>query len=133
MQRHYFTHNVYVLNLDLYDLIIGVDWMKAYRPITFDFRSLQLCFDNGGERVCLFGEGSNTDTLLQKESNDLKRKGELLMTSMPLSAHSDSLTYKYPLIYLNLLRLCLIAIKMYLENPTYYLPLEVLTIRFPLK
>ncbi|XP_071939819.1 uncharacterized protein [Coffea arabica] len=53
MQGHNFTQDVYVLDLEPYDLILGVDWMKHYSPMTFDFKELTLSFDKEGETVLL--------------------------------------------------------------------------------
>lgn len=56
MQGHRFSLNVYILNIEPYDLILGVDWMRAHCPITFDFRNLQLNFDKQGQQVLLQGD-----------------------------------------------------------------------------
>lgn len=56
MQGYEFAHDVFVLPLEPYDLIIGVDWMKGYSPMTFDFKKLNLTFDNQGEKVLLQGD-----------------------------------------------------------------------------
>ncbi|XP_071924750.1 uncharacterized protein [Coffea arabica] len=55
LQGHNFTQNVYVSDLEPYDLILGVDWMKHYSPITFDFKELTLFFDKEGETMLLQG------------------------------------------------------------------------------
>ncbi|XP_027166575.1 uncharacterized protein LOC113766598 [Coffea eugenioides] len=56
MQGHHFTQNVYVLDLEPYDLILGMDWMKHYSPMTFDLKELTLSFDKEGEIVLLQGD-----------------------------------------------------------------------------
>ncbi|XP_027150147.1 uncharacterized protein LOC113750359 [Coffea eugenioides] len=66
MQDHHFTHNVYVLDLEPYDLILGVDWMKCYSPMTFDFQKLSLSFEKEGEMVLLQG-GSHSAKVLMKQ------------------------------------------------------------------
>ncbi|XP_071939804.1 uncharacterized protein [Coffea arabica] len=38
MQGKQFTYDMFVINLEPYDMIIGVDWMATHSPITFDFR-----------------------------------------------------------------------------------------------
>ena len=51
-----FSHDFYVLDMEPYDVIIGVDWMKAYSSLTFDFKKLQLVFDKEQELVNLQGD-----------------------------------------------------------------------------
>ncbi|XP_027093589.2 uncharacterized protein [Coffea arabica] len=66
IQGHQFEHDVYVLNLEPYDMIIGVDWMKKFSPLTFDFKALQITFDNQGEQVLLKGDSEATQVKLRK-------------------------------------------------------------------
>lgn len=40
LQEYEFTHDCYVLKIKPYDLILGVDWMKKFSPITFDSQNL---------------------------------------------------------------------------------------------
>ncbi|XP_027171840.1 uncharacterized protein LOC113771462 [Coffea eugenioides] len=66
MQGHRFAHDVFVLDLEPYDLILGVDWMKSYSPITFDFKKLNLSFEKGGEQVVLNGDSNNANVRMQQ-------------------------------------------------------------------
>ncbi|XP_071902771.1 uncharacterized protein [Coffea arabica] len=66
MQGQKFCHNVCLLDLEPYDFIIGVDWMKAYSPLTFDFRQLQVSFSNDGELVKLQGDEGTAKTRMVK-------------------------------------------------------------------
>ncbi|XP_027157202.1 uncharacterized protein LOC113758631 [Coffea eugenioides] len=66
MQGHHFTHNVYVLDLEPYDLILGVDWMKCYSPMTFDFQKLSLSFEKEGEMVLLQGDSHSAKMLMKQ-------------------------------------------------------------------
>nr|XP_027090423.1 uncharacterized protein LOC113711457 [Coffea arabica] len=62
MQGRTFSHNMFVLNLEPYDMIVGVDWMAAHSPITFDFKNLSMVFDKDGDQVLLQGD-TNEATL----------------------------------------------------------------------
>ncbi|XP_027171876.1 uncharacterized protein LOC113771497 [Coffea eugenioides] len=66
MQDHKFTHDVFVLDLEPYDLILGVDWMKSYSPITFDFKKLHLSFEKEGEQVVLRGDSNTANVRMQQ-------------------------------------------------------------------
>ncbi|XP_071940002.1 uncharacterized protein [Coffea arabica] len=68
MQGHRFTHDVFVMDLEPYDMILGVDWMKSYSPITFDFKRLNLSFEKGGEQVMLKGDSNNANVRMQQGS-----------------------------------------------------------------
>nr|XP_027067680.1 uncharacterized protein LOC113693323 [Coffea arabica] len=60
MQGRTFSHNMFVLNLEPYDMIVGVDWMAAHSPITFDFKNLIMVFDQDGDQVLLQGDTNET-------------------------------------------------------------------------
>nr|XP_027122333.1 uncharacterized protein LOC113739303 [Coffea arabica] len=66
MQGHKFSHDFYILDIEPYDMIIGVDWMKAYSPLTFDFKKLQLVFDKEQELVTLQGDSETAGVKLHK-------------------------------------------------------------------
>nr|XP_027093534.1 uncharacterized protein LOC113713927 [Coffea arabica] len=68
MQGHTFTQDVFVMDLEPYDMILGVDWMKSYSPITFDFKRLNLSFEKGGEHVVLKGDSNNANVRMQQGS-----------------------------------------------------------------
>ena len=53
MQQHQFQFDFRVLELGAYDLILGVDWMKAYSPITFDFPRNQVTITTQGTSIKL--------------------------------------------------------------------------------
>ena len=62
MQGQKFCHSVYLLDLEPYDLIIGVDWMNAYSPLTFDFKQLQVFFSKDSDMVTLRGDQGTANT-----------------------------------------------------------------------
>lgn len=37
MQGYKFTYNFRIMSLEVYDMILGVDWMKQFGPMIFDF------------------------------------------------------------------------------------------------
>lgn len=50
-----FKKNLRVLKLGSSDLILGIDWLKQFSPIMFDFTPLKLSFMKDGEEVSLQG------------------------------------------------------------------------------
>ncbi|XP_027169598.1 uncharacterized protein LOC113769341 [Coffea eugenioides] len=73
MQGKQFTHDMFIINLEPYDMIIGVDWMAAHSPITFDFRQLNMTFAEKGERVLLQGESK--EVVLKFPRNNSEKEG----------------------------------------------------------
>ena len=55
-----------MLDLEPYDMIIGVDWMKKYSPLTFDFKALQIIFDKEREQVLLKRDSDTAQVKLRK-------------------------------------------------------------------
>ncbi|XP_027060831.1 uncharacterized protein [Coffea arabica] len=68
MQGKPFTHDMFIINIEPYDMIIGVDWMAAHNPITFDFKQLNMTFDKEGERIWLQGESKEAVLKLPKDN-----------------------------------------------------------------
>ena len=68
MQGHKFIHDVVVLDLEPYDMILGVDWMKSYSPITFNFKKLNLSFEKEGEQVVLRRDSHSANVKMQQGS-----------------------------------------------------------------
>ena len=44
MQGHTFIHDLKVLPMGGSDMVLGVDWMKKFNPLTFDFNDLSMTF-----------------------------------------------------------------------------------------
>lgn len=59
MQGCKFEHNVHLLDIEPYDMISGVDWMREFSPMIFDFKELKLSFNKRGQRVTLQGNSEN--------------------------------------------------------------------------
>ncbi|XP_027166158.1 uncharacterized protein LOC113766138 [Coffea eugenioides] len=97
MQGHTFTHDVFVLDLEPYDLILGVDWMKSYSPITFDFKTLHLSFEKEGEQVVLRGDTSTANGRMQQgisAHKDIKHKiRKALQQSCMVKIHNSQVMY----------------------------------------
>jgi len=55
MQSYEFKANLRVLKLDRYDIVLGVDWLKKYFPVLFDFIQLRLSFKKDGIMIELKG------------------------------------------------------------------------------
>lgn len=49
MQYHSFKFNLRILEMGIYDVILGVDWMKTYNTILFDFEAYTISFKIDGE------------------------------------------------------------------------------------
>ncbi|XP_027174040.1 uncharacterized protein LOC113773608 [Coffea eugenioides] len=96
IQGHQFEHNVFVLDLEPYDMIIGVDWMKKYSPLTFDFKALQITFDKEWEQVLLKGNSETAQVKLRKGEAAGKvirhRVGKALQQSCMVKVHNCQVT-----------------------------------------
>lgn len=53
MQGHIFSHDVRRLPLGGCDMVLGVDWMRSYSPMVFDFQKMEVTFEKNGEPVLL--------------------------------------------------------------------------------
>ncbi|KAL4310989.1 hypothetical protein GQ457_01G000170 [Hibiscus cannabinus] len=53
MQGHRFEHNFRVLQMGGTDMVLGVDWIKVYSPITLDFQEMTMRFTKGGQEIVL--------------------------------------------------------------------------------
>ena len=96
IQGYSFTHAAFILDLEPYDLILGVDWMKKYSPLTFDFKELNLSFDYEGERVVLQGNSrDDAVTLSRGDSGPVgirNRRKRMLKQFDRISSHSTQVT-----------------------------------------
>ena len=89
MQGHLFSHDLRVLPIGGSDIVLGVDWMKVYSPLIFDFNEMSVSFQKDGQQVIL-KEGHYEPTLklisgekLQKLiDNDTNVMGELYMLNV---------------------------------------------------
>jgi hypothetical protein len=55
MHSYEFKSNLRVLELGRHDLVLGVDWLKKYSPVLFDFIKLRLSFKKDGRMIELKG------------------------------------------------------------------------------
>ncbi|KAL4303244.1 hypothetical protein GQ457_10G021490 [Hibiscus cannabinus] len=55
MQGHSFEHDFRVLHMGGSDMVLGVDWMRNYNPITMDFKTMTLMFKKGDQQILLQG------------------------------------------------------------------------------
>lgn len=69
--QHKFCFDLKVMDLSGWDIILGVDWMTYFNPITFDFHQLTISLHSQGEVVHLRGQAENCDLDLIK-GNDLR-------------------------------------------------------------
>ncbi|KAL4278859.1 hypothetical protein GQ457_03G027370 [Hibiscus cannabinus] len=63
MQGHSFEHDFRVLHMGGSDMVLGVDWMRIYSPITMDFKTMTLTFMRGNQQIVLQG-GQKENSLM---------------------------------------------------------------------
>lgn len=62
-QGHTLTSNMIVLEMQPYDAILGYDWLKVHNPMTCDWESRTMSFQQHGHSVTLQGLKPNSGTL----------------------------------------------------------------------
>lgn len=55
IQGNQFIYDFQIMELGGWDIILGVDWMFQYSPITFDFRKMVITLAQEGEELSLHG------------------------------------------------------------------------------
>ncbi|KAL4310839.1 hypothetical protein GQ457_01G000630 [Hibiscus cannabinus] len=104
MQGHCFEHDFRVLHLGGSDMVLGVDWMRKYSPITMDFNMMTLKFSKDDRVITL--QGGTSPTTLKIISGEKMQKltskdphffGELYFLSVD-SSTSTTPTYLQPLL-----------------------------------
>lgn len=65
VQGEEFTTDFRILPLGGIDVVLGVQWLRAYNPVTFDFDNLQLTFVKDGKSVVLQGESDHVPPTVQ--------------------------------------------------------------------
>nr|XP_027081138.1 uncharacterized protein LOC113703854 [Coffea arabica] len=61
INQHNFKFNLKVMELGGWDIILGVDWMTHFSPITFDFQQLKISLHHEGGEIHLHGQADNCD------------------------------------------------------------------------
>ncbi|XP_071917152.1 uncharacterized protein [Coffea arabica] len=61
INQHHFRFNPQVMELGGWDIILGVDWMTHFSPITFDFQQLRISLHHEGGEIHLHGQADNCD------------------------------------------------------------------------
>nr|XP_027120832.1 uncharacterized protein LOC113737890 [Coffea arabica] len=69
INQHQFCFDLKVMDLSGWDIILGVDWMTHYSPITFDFHQLTISLHNQGETIQLRGQAEDCDLDLIRGSD----------------------------------------------------------------
>ncbi|XP_014754072.1 uncharacterized protein LOC106866060 [Brachypodium distachyon] len=90
-QGHTFTDDLRVLNLDCYDIILGMDWLEDCRDMWVNWQKKTMCFKYQGKRITLRGIKDNVSSFAQisaLELNAMISKGELaqLVQLCPVAA-----------------------------------------------
>lgn len=86
MQSYSFTHSVFVMAAETYDMVLGVDWMRRYSPITIDFKALQSSFDFKGQTVKL--QGGRGRSIQLKERKELQADSNSRARQLPQQTFS---------------------------------------------
>lgn len=55
IQGYSFVHSLVTMNIRVWDLILGVDWMTQYSSITFDFKHMTIKLYSDGDEIVLEG------------------------------------------------------------------------------
>ena len=53
MQGERFEADLRLLQFGGCDVVLGLDWMKGVRPISFDFNRMEVSFEKEGRRLIL--------------------------------------------------------------------------------
>nr|XP_027097511.1 uncharacterized protein LOC113717062 [Coffea arabica] len=61
INQHHFRFNLKAMELGGWDIILGVDWMTHFSPITFDFQQLRISLHHEGGEIHLHGQADNCD------------------------------------------------------------------------
>ncbi|KAL4308216.1 hypothetical protein GQ457_01G023920 [Hibiscus cannabinus] len=95
MQGYYFEHDFRVLQLGGSDMVLGVDWMRKYSPITMDFNKMTLQFLQGDQAITLQGGITNSslkiisgEKMQKLTSKDPELMGELYFLSVDTADNS---------------------------------------------
>lgn len=65
IQQHEFSFDLKVLELGTFHMILGVDWMKGFNSVMFDFESSRVIFSKDGRILILQGLTDSVKPSLQ--------------------------------------------------------------------
>lgn len=81
IQSHDFTSDLRLFPLGGADMILGVDWLKQFNPITFDYHSLRVTLMRGNTPIIL--QGNSTEGSVQAISG--KKLSKLMRSSQGIT------------------------------------------------
>lgn len=55
IEGHHFHHDLKILHLDSYDLILGMDWLEQYSPMSIHWKSKWISLPYQGTTIVLQG------------------------------------------------------------------------------
>lgn len=70
--QYEFTFDLRIMKLGGWDIILGVDWMYQFSPISFDFKQLKITLSNDKETILL--EGLVENPVVKKMSGKTVKK-----------------------------------------------------------
>lgn len=85
MQVHKFKYGFWVIQLVKYDMILGVDWMKQFSPMIFDFVHTTVEFHYGDSHIILKGgqtPGSTKGNFCKRMGQTGKHEGSVMFLFM---------------------------------------------------
>lgn len=84
IEGHKFQHDLKILHLDSYDLILGMDWLEQYSPMSIHWGSKWISFPYRGTTIVLQGLTSppSTDLVFQLLTTDSPEPSDST-TSLP--------------------------------------------------
>lgn len=62
LDGHLFQHDLRILHLDSYDLILGIDWLERYSPMQIHWQAKWISLPHNGTIVLLQGQSAPTDS-----------------------------------------------------------------------
>jgi len=95
---HIFKHDLRVLPLESYDLILGMDWLELYSPMEVHWKSKRLSFTVDGDTVILQGLTAphDDDIVIQLLAVDVTDNSELV-TELP--PEISAVLQKFPQVF----------------------------------
>lgn len=92
IQKHEFQFDMRIMCIEGWDIILGVDWMYQYSPISFDFKQLRISLANDKETIMLQGGVDNPIIKLMSGKSVKKCRTEEAITKAVCNLSSETST-----------------------------------------
>lgn len=90
IQNSEFEFDMRVMGIDGWDMILGVDWMYQFSPISFDFKQLKISLSKDQEKIMLEGRVENPVVKRMSGKAVKKCRMEELRTKAVCNACTDA-------------------------------------------